>query len=413
MIVNDPRRRLIHSSMLGPKNRRKLEVFVPDLNGTERRIVAEVTGDLSGDPSVQTAFIVGGSPTDESAAEVEGLSNATLAKYQLIHWSRPGYGQSHRLPARRVVDAVDDVLAIANALELSSFFVFGRSGGGPGALACAAEHHRFEGRLRRVGVAAGQAPPHLEHHQRYVQMIDQNLWNFGGNDFWTRLLQRAATEEAPSTHYDMEPKWNDEKTNFDIDLRAAAMRRSGSNHVRFLERQLEDFDSKQLAEFRKKHNLESDQLLAVREALYPDDPVIATIRKGFRSPDRDFLERDDVRAALALTYAAAARNGHEGWYDDWWSVKNPWGCDLTQIPSELPVDLHYFKRDRFVPAVNGILLRSEIEHARLFWTNGGHFDSYDLLPEILEFLTAPDILRNPHEYGGPKPVDPQPPALEL
>ena len=60
------------------------------------------------------------------------------ANVRLVTYDRPGYGISDRRPGRRVVDAVADVAAIADALELDRFAVTGGSGGAPHALACAA-----------------------------------------------------------------------------------------------------------------------------------------------------------------------------------------------------------------------------------------------------------------------------------
>ena len=51
---------------------------------------------------------------------------------------RPGYGDSTRLPGRRVADIVPDIVRIADALGIDRFLVSGGSGGGPHALACAA-----------------------------------------------------------------------------------------------------------------------------------------------------------------------------------------------------------------------------------------------------------------------------------
>lgn len=61
----------------------------------------------------------------------------------------------HRGRGRRVVDAAADVAAVADALGLDRFAVFGVSGGGPHALACAAVH---PGRVTRAGVLASLAP---------------------------------------------------------------------------------------------------------------------------------------------------------------------------------------------------------------------------------------------------------------
>jgi len=57
---------------------------------------------------------------------------------RLISYDRPGYGGSTPVPGRRVVDASADVVAIANHLGIDQFAVWGFSGGGAPALACAA-----------------------------------------------------------------------------------------------------------------------------------------------------------------------------------------------------------------------------------------------------------------------------------
>lgn len=55
-----------------------------------------------------------------------------------ITFDRPGYGESTRRPGRRVVDVVEDVLRLTEALRIDRFLLSGGSGGGPHALATAA-----------------------------------------------------------------------------------------------------------------------------------------------------------------------------------------------------------------------------------------------------------------------------------
>lgn len=57
---------------------------------------------------------------------------------RLIGYERPGYGQSTVQSDRTVASAADDVAAIAKQLGLKRLTVWGISGGGPHALACAA-----------------------------------------------------------------------------------------------------------------------------------------------------------------------------------------------------------------------------------------------------------------------------------
>jgi pimeloyl-ACP methyl ester carboxylesterase len=72
-----------------------------------------------------------------------------------ISFDRPGYGGSSPLPDRDVATAAALATAVADALEIHEFAVFGHSGGGPHALACAA---LTSSRVRGAVSIAGLAP---------------------------------------------------------------------------------------------------------------------------------------------------------------------------------------------------------------------------------------------------------------
>lgn len=81
-------------------------------------------------------------------------ADAAAKGIRLISYDRPGYGGSTVQPGRRVVDAATDVAAIADALRLDRFGVWGHSGGGAPALACAAVlGSRVVGTVSLAGVA--------------------------------------------------------------------------------------------------------------------------------------------------------------------------------------------------------------------------------------------------------------------
>jgi pimeloyl-ACP methyl ester carboxylesterase len=69
------------------------------------------------------------------AAHVEDARQKSI---RLIGYDRAGYGDSTPRPGRIIADSVEDVAAIADALEVEQFATWGVSGGGPYALACAA-----------------------------------------------------------------------------------------------------------------------------------------------------------------------------------------------------------------------------------------------------------------------------------
>jgi pimeloyl-ACP methyl ester carboxylesterase len=66
------------------------------------------------------------------------IQDAQTRGIRLIGYDRPGYGGSTPDPGRTVASAADDVAAIAKELGLDRLLVWGVSGGGPHALACAA-----------------------------------------------------------------------------------------------------------------------------------------------------------------------------------------------------------------------------------------------------------------------------------
>lgn len=90
-----------------------------------------------GDPQGVPVFMLHGTP----GGRIGWASDPTIyARHGIrrLTYDRPGYGESTRLPGRRVADVVPDVIAIADALGIDRFAVTGGSGGGPHALACAA-----------------------------------------------------------------------------------------------------------------------------------------------------------------------------------------------------------------------------------------------------------------------------------
>jgi pimeloyl-ACP methyl ester carboxylesterase len=95
---------------------------------------------------------------------------------RFLTFDRPGYGLSDPLPGRRVADVAADVSALADHLGLERFAVFGASGGGPHALACAALH---PDRVERALVMVGAAPSDDPEFDFTAGMAEVNLIEFG------------------------------------------------------------------------------------------------------------------------------------------------------------------------------------------------------------------------------------------
>jgi pimeloyl-ACP methyl ester carboxylesterase len=66
------------------------------------------------------------------------IEDAQSRGLRLISYERPGYGESTPQPGRTVAGAARDVAAISKQLGIERLLVWGISGGGPHALACAA-----------------------------------------------------------------------------------------------------------------------------------------------------------------------------------------------------------------------------------------------------------------------------------
>jgi pimeloyl-ACP methyl ester carboxylesterase len=91
-----------------------------------------------GDPAGVPLIALHGTPGGRIAYWGDGSIYARIGLRRLT-LDRPGYGESDRLPGRSVADIVPDVLAVTEALGIGSFAVTGGSGGGPHALALAAQ----------------------------------------------------------------------------------------------------------------------------------------------------------------------------------------------------------------------------------------------------------------------------------
>jgi pimeloyl-ACP methyl ester carboxylesterase len=95
---------------------------------------------------------------------------------RLVSHDRAGYGDSSRNAGRAIADVVQDVEAIANALDLDRFATWGLSGGGPHALATAAG---LPDRVVAVAAAASVAPPDRPDFELTEGMGEGNVVEFG------------------------------------------------------------------------------------------------------------------------------------------------------------------------------------------------------------------------------------------
>jgi pimeloyl-ACP methyl ester carboxylesterase len=114
---------------MSPPNVETMTIRAPD----GRLLMVE----LGGDPDGKPILVHNGTPNSRHLYRA-WLDDAADHGIRLISYDRPGYGGSTPQPGRTVADCAADVRAIAAALGFPRLAVWGVSGGGPHALACAA-----------------------------------------------------------------------------------------------------------------------------------------------------------------------------------------------------------------------------------------------------------------------------------
>ena len=107
-----------------------------------------------GHPDGKPVLVHNGTPSSRLIYEPD-VRLAERQGIRLISYDRPGYGGSTAKPGRTVADCAQDVRAIAARLGIERLAIWGISGGGPHALACAA---LLPDLVPAVGVLASVAP---------------------------------------------------------------------------------------------------------------------------------------------------------------------------------------------------------------------------------------------------------------
>jgi len=105
----------------------------------------------------------------------EWITDPEQKGIRLIGYDRPGYGGSTAHPGHTVASAAQDVRAIADALRHDRLGIWGISGGGPYALACAA---LLPNLAVAVAAVASIAPYGVEDFDYFAGMGESNVESF-------------------------------------------------------------------------------------------------------------------------------------------------------------------------------------------------------------------------------------------
>jgi pimeloyl-ACP methyl ester carboxylesterase len=132
-----------------------------------RRLRIEEAGDPKGKP----VLTLHGTP-GSGHLYARHVADAKDRGIRLIGYDRPGYGGSTAQPGRTVADCAADVSAIAEALGIDRLAVWGVSGGGPHAIACAA---LLPDLVVAVGSLAAIAPYGVDGLDYFAGMGDENV----------------------------------------------------------------------------------------------------------------------------------------------------------------------------------------------------------------------------------------------
>jgi pimeloyl-ACP methyl ester carboxylesterase len=159
------------------------------------------------------AYAVWGDPDGFPVLTLHGTPGCRLERWPhdelyadlgvcLVTHDRAGYGRSTRRHGRRVVDEVDDVVALADELGFDRFTVTGGSGGGPHSLACAA---LLPDRVVRATCIVGVAPlgdTGLERDAWLDGMDPENVKEFG----WAVAGENVLTTELEDEYARMKER---------------------------------------------------------------------------------------------------------------------------------------------------------------------------------------------------------------
>jgi len=119
---------------------------------------------------------------------------------RLIVVDRPGYGLSDFQPGRRLLDWPDDVVQLADELQLDRFSILGFSGGGPHAAACASSMSQ---RIDCLALISSMAPLDATGVAEAMLPANRALFELAASDYRQLEQQLSTIATTPEVLLDL------------------------------------------------------------------------------------------------------------------------------------------------------------------------------------------------------------------
>jgi pimeloyl-ACP methyl ester carboxylesterase len=131
----------------------------------------------------------------------------------------------------------------------------------------------------------------------------------------------------------------------------------------------------------------ADLTQRAKEIAENPETLLKTLENEMSGPDKRIASDAGIRRRLLETYREALKHGADGWIDDVFAFRSPWGFALGKIKA--PVRLWHGGLDVFSPPEHSRWMARQIPNATIEIEAGAaHFGAMEVLPRVLARLRA-------------------------